>query len=616
MSENEISNYLRIAKELMEVEYELSMTSKLLEKTQTELDYNTLKQLQSYMAVIVKKLGELQGKKVELQRKLSATEPPFIRFIDTVHSHINRLRELLSMVYHGKINLKDFWDSISVLKERIPKMLEGLDKSREIILKLMSSASPEVRKFLETKLRDVEQINDYLRRLSQVVSIDPSKILRYKRHLGKTVMIEPHNDEYIISEVYVDARGSIYLELSAEEDIDAETLEALYKDIGFDFMASDVRDFQEKLLRRMHSRLGRRSLRPSLIKSFLREEGLLNSLNRETLNRLSPRFTRIGYVSVDKIVSTPGGFKTDERNIIRNSKGLIKCPSVNMLPEGIIGKIIRLEDKYYLIVSQTFLPSLGRVLICLQQDANGEPLPHISLIDKIFRFLARKKTLDPEVKKYVSRSIDLIRTGRNLDEVYWTMKILIVRAGLRTSKRITESTALRPSNVFSYCLQNSIPLLFPEIVSHYVYVIKTDLIELESGEPKIKMPISPKPFFEAFNIKLLNILVGQICYENLGILSEKNKIILVCAPPLNQDIIRRKSEEYGIPLDFAQTASKLIRSLIYLGKIRSITEYRAILDELNVQLIIYNELVKGFEENDELVAAHAFFLELMRTTAT
>ena len=87
----------------------------------------------------------------------------------------------------------------------------------------------------------------------------------------------------------------------------------------------------------------------------------------------------------------------------------------------------------------------------------------------------------------------------------------------------------------------------------------------------------------------------------------------MCAPPIPPDTVKKKSEEYNIPLDFAQTASKLIRSLIYFGKIKSLTEYRALLDELNVQYIIYNELVKGFEENDELIVAHNFFLELMHT---
>jgi len=613
LSEENIVEYLRAAKELMEVEYEISMVSKLIEKTQAELDYERLKQLQPYMSVVVRKLGELQGKKVELEKKLAKTEPPVIRFVETVQKHIDRLRELLSMMYHGKISLRDFWDNISVLKERIPRMLEGLEKSRNIILKLQSTAPAEAKKFLETKLNEINRMTKYLQRLSQVVSIDPSRILKYKRMLGKTILIEPTNEECILTEVYIDNKGNIYLEISLEKEISSDALEALYREIGFDFMASDLRDFQEKMLRRMESRLGRRSLRPSLIRNFLREEGLFNALSRETIDKLTPIFDVYGFVPIDKLTATPSGYRVHEKDIIRDSKELIKCPSVNMLPSGIVGKILRLENKYYLIVAQTFLPRVGRVLICLQQDVNGEPHPDISLLRKIFGLMARKKTLDPEVKAYTDKALKLIQSGKNIDEVYWILKILIVRAGLKTAKKITESTALRPAYVFSYCLQNSIPLLFQEIVSHYVYVIETDLIEFTGREPKIKMPISPKPFFKVFDTKLLNVLIGQTCYEPLGITSEENKIILVCAPPLSRDIIKKKSEEYGIPLDFAQTASKLIRSLIYFGKIKSLTEYRALLDELNVQYIIYNELVRGFEENDELIVAHSFFLELMHT---
>ena len=611
VSEEDIVTYLRTAKELMEVEYEISMVSKLIEKTQTELDYDRLRQLQPYMSVVVRKLGELQGKKVELEKRLAETEPPVIRFIDSVRKHIDRLKELLNSMYHGKINLKDFWDNMTILKERIPKMLEGLEKSRNIISKLQSTAPDEAKRFLENKLKEIDKMEKYLQRLSQVVSIDPSRILRYKKMLGKTVTIDPTNEECILSEVYIDNRGNIYLEISIEQEIQSDALEALYKEIGFDFMASDIRDFQEKMLRRMESRLGRRSLKPSLIRSFLREEGLLSALSRETIEKLSPIFKVYGFAPADKLITTTGGYRIREKDIIRDKKELIKCPSVNMLPSGIVGKILRLENKYYLVVAQTFLPRVGRVLICLQQDANGEPHPDILLLRKIFGLMARKKTLDPEVKAYTDKALKLIQSGKNIEEVYWILRILIVRAGLKVAKRITESTALRPAYVFSYCLQNGIPLLFQEIVSHYVYVIETDLIEFAGKEPKIKMPVSPKPFFRVFDPKLLNILIGQTCYEPLGITSEQNKIILVCAPPLTQEIIKRKSEEYGLPLDFAQTASKLIRSLIFFGKIRSLTEYRTLLDELNVQYIIYNELVRSFEENDELIVAHNFFLQLM-----
>ncbi len=613
MGETNVAEYLKLAKELMEINYELSMVSKLVEKSQSELDYNTLRQLQPYMSVIVQKMGELHGKKVELQKKIERIEPPFIKFVDDVQRHIEKLRELLRMMYHGKINLKDFWDNISVIKERIPKMLDGLNRSREIILRIKSTASEEVKRFLEEKLSVINGTIDYLNRLAQFVSIDPTRILKYKRNLGKPIFLEPDNEEYVVSEIYIDPKGEIYLEVSREEEISTDTLESLYREIGFDFMASDLMDFREKLIRRMQSRMGYYSLRPTQIKGFLREEGLINSLSKETLEKLMPKYRVVGFISASKVASAAGGFKAEKSSLIEDSKKLIRCPSVNSLPESVIGKIIQVENRFYLIVSQTFLPLVGRVLICLQQDKNAEPLPHISLVDKVFRFLARKKDLDPEVQRYVARSLKLIQSKKNLDDVYWTLRILIMRAGLKTSKKITESNALRPSYLFSYCLQNGIPLLFPEIVSHYIYVIETDLIDIEGKEPKIKMPITPRPLFEAFNVRYLNMLIGNICHENLGVLSEENKLILVCAPPISPEIIKRKSEEYGIPLDFAQTASKLIRSLIYFGKVKSVTEYRSLLDELNVQLIIYNELVKGFDENDDLVAAHAFFLELMRT---
>ena len=613
LSEGNIAEYLKLAKELMEIDYELSMVSKLVEKSQSELDYNTLRQLQSYMSVVIQKMGELHGKKVELQRRIAQIEPRFIKFVDNVQEHINKLRELLRKMYHGKISLKDFWDNISIIKEKIPNMLDGLQKSKKIINKIKANASDEVRRFLEKKLSTINSTIDYLNRLAQFVSIDPTHILRFKRNLGKPIILEPDNEECIISEIYIDPKGEIYLEVSREQEITSSTLELLYKEIGFDFMASDIMDFRDKLLRRMHSRMGTYSLRPSQIKSFLREEGLIRSLTRETLEKLSPQFEIVGYAPITKIASVAGGFRIDKKFLTTDKKRLIRCPSVNSLPESVIGKVLQLENKYYLIVSQTFLPLIGRVLICLQQDKNGEPLPHIALMDRVFKILARKKDLNPEVQRYVARSLKLIQSRKNLDDVYWTLRILIMRAGLKTSRKITESNALRPSYLFSYCIQNGIPLLFPEIVSYYIYIIETDLVDIEGKEPKIKMPISPKPFFEAFNVRYLNMLIGNICHENLGVLSEENKLILVCAPPVPSELIKRKSEEYGIPLDFAQTASKLIRSLIYFGKIRSVTEYRSLLDELNVQLIIYNELVRSFDENDDLVAAHAFLLELMHT---
>ena len=603
---------MRLAKELMDVNYEISMVSKLLDKSQSELDYNRLKSLQPYLSVIVKKLGELHGKKVQLERQISKLKPPFIKFIDSVNEHINQIKDLLKMVYHGKLNLNDFWNKISALRENIPKMLEGLKKSRDIIDKIKQNAPEEVQRFLETKIQTINSLSEYLDRLSRLVSLDPSKILKYKKNVGKTIIIEPIGETCIISEVYIDASGHIFLEVAKEEEIDSGTLEALYQEIGFDFAATDILDFKDKLLRRMQSRLKIRSLQPSIIKSFLREEGLLSYLSRETMDKLKPKYAVVGYSPINKIASTPMGFKVNESDLIKKRSTLIRCPSVKLLPEGVVGKILKLENRYYLIATQTFIPMLGRVLVCLQQDVNGEPLPNITLLEKIFAFLIKKEAVDPDVKKYATKALKFIKGGKNIDDAYWTLRILIMRAGLKTSRKITESTALRPSHVFSYCLQNSIPLLFQEIVANYIYLIETDYIEIEGKEPKAKIYITPKPFFEAFNVKLLNMLIGNICHEPLGILSENDKLILVCAPPISQDIIKKKSEEYGMPLDFAQTASKLIRTLIYFGKIKSLTEYRALLDEINVQMIIYNELVKGFEENDELIAAHSLFLKLMR----
>ena len=607
MSEN-LDEYLSTARELQETVSEFRMVSKLIDKAQTQLSVETLSQLQPYMSTLLQKLGELQARKIRLEQKIQKIKPRFIKIIDNAKEYIKQLKGLFNTAASGEMSLGDLWSIIQGSKSRVPRLLENLKKSLQKIEALEQRYQDELRDYLHSIASDAKNLIRILEIITKVAAIDPTAVIKYKRLLGQIARLEPGGESVLVTDIYMNIDGQIYLEVSVEEEINQNTLEALYKDIGFDFMATDISDFRAKFIRRMRSRINRSDLTPSAIKQFLSIEGLINYLSSDTLNKLQPKYRILGYVRVDKIAERGGELIIERGALEERFRGLIRCPSIKMLPEHVIGNIVRMGDYNYQILAQTFMPRFGRVLICIRQDKNGEPTPHIKLIERIFLYLAKRKDLSQDALNHISKAIKLIKTRRNLDEIYWRLRIMIARSGI--SSDITESTALRPINVFLFCLKNSIPLLLSEIYTYYLYVIETDNINVRGYDIKPRFTTDPHPFFSTFDPTSFKLLMGLECGEYLGVLYEKNRIILLCSQEPNKELIDKIKSEYKLPPEFPTSIVKLLKGLILLNKIKSLSEYYGVLDMLRISRIIYTEIVKEFDENDELVVAHTFLMNL------
>ncbi len=608
MSEN-LDEYLSAARELQETNNELYYVSKLIDRAQTKLNIDSLSQLRPYMSILLQKLGELQARKLKLEQKLQKIKPQFVKMIDNAKEYVTQLKKFFLSTAKGQLSLGDLWNIIQNSRNIVSKLLENLRKSIEKIRDLEQKYRDELKAYLRTIASDAEELIKILEIITKVSTIDPTTIIRYKKMLGSSVRLEPGGEQVLVTDVYMDMNGRIFLEISMEEEIDKSTLEALYKDIGFDFMATDISDFRAKFIRRMYSRINKRELKPSIIKHFLSVEGYINYLSSETLSKLQPRYKVLGYVNVNEVTEQGGELIVEKRNLKESSTGLIRCPSIKLLPETVLGNIIKIGDYHYQILAQTFLPNYGRVLICIRQDKNGEPLPHIKLVERIFLYLARRKNLAQEDLNHISKAVRLIRSGGNFEEIYWRLKIMIAKSGI--SPEITESTALRPMNVFRFCLKNSIPSLLSEIYAYYLYVVETDNVDVHGYDLKPKFQRLPHPFFSVFNPTTLKLLLGLECPEFLGVLYERNKVIILCGSSMDQDTLETIKKEYKLPSEFTYSITKLLKGLILLGKIKSLSEYYGLLDTLQINRIIYPEIVKEFDENDELVIAHTFLMKLI-----
>ena len=192
------------------------------------------------------------------------------------------------------------------------------------------------------------------------------------------------------------------------------------------------------------------------------------------------------------------------------------------------------------------------------------------------------------------------------------LRVIITRAGLKVKDELAESNALRPAYVFLYALKNGIPLTYSEILAHYLYYVNTDYLEYSGRQVQVKIPVSPQPLVSGLKLRYLERLVGFSCSDFLGLQVDGERLIMLCASRLDDEVLEKVKETYSVQFEGMNTAGKVIKLLIYYGKIKSASEYRSVLDMLGVRRIIYNELVKEFEENDELVIAHAFIVNLMR----
>lgn len=607
MSED-FDQYLLLAKEFHEIDSELQYVTKLVDEAQKRLDAETLSRLRQYIAILLQKMGELYSKKSAIEQRLNKNKPKILRKIDNAKEFIDRIKSSLLAISTGQLNLRTLWSMIRNARDTIIKLSNDLKESLEVIRNLQSKYQDELARHLRELASSAEKSLKVLNSLLNVLAIDPASMLRFKKMVGQNVRLEPGGEYAIITDVYTSIEGQVFLEVSLEEEIDGAALDSLYKDLGFDFMATDISDFRAKFTRRMQTRIGKQELKPSSIKHFLSVEGYLSYLSPETLSKLQPKYRPLGYTNPENL-REQGGVLVAEKALLKEPpKDLVRCPSIKVLPEAIIGTTINIEDKYFRAVAQTFLPGLGRVIICIQQDKNGEPIPHTKLLENIFLYLSRHKDLSQDERNQISQALKILRSGKHLEEAYWRLRIMIARSGI--SSEITESSALRPINVFLYCLQKGVPLLLSEVYAYYLYVIETDNIEVSGRNFRYRSHKEPYAFSDVFDPKKLKHLLGLEFHEFLGVLVEKERVTLLCCPKIEREFWERIRAEYNLPSELTESVSKFLKALIFLKKFRSISDYYGMLDRFNVSRLIYSELVKEFD-NDEFIIAHTHILRLV-----
>ncbi|MCR8453567.1 MAG: hypothetical protein NDP13_01050 [Crenarchaeota archaeon] len=606
MSED-FDSYLLLAKNLQEINDELQYVTKLVEEAQRKLSAESLSKLRHYMAILLQKMGELYAKKSATEHRLSESKPEAIKSIDAVEEYVSRIRSYLSAISTGQLNLKVLWNTIKSNRDTIIKLSDDLRRSLETIKNLQSKYQDERSSHLQKLLVKAEKLLKVLNILSNISAVDPTIVLRFKRMIGQNVRLEPDGELALVTDLYISAEGQVFLEVASEEEIDSTVLDALYKDLGFDFMATDVSDFRAKFVRRMQARIGKQELKPSTIRHFLGVEGYLNYLSSDTLSKLQPRYKPLGYVSAENLREQRGVLLVERTLLKEPSKNFTRCPSIKMLPESVIGSLIEVGNNYLQVLTQTFLPGIGRVLICMRQDKNGEPMPDIKFVENIFLYLSRHKDLSQEERNQIAQALKIIRSGKSVEEAYWRLRIMIARSGI--SSEITEGSALRPSNVFLYCLQKGIPFLLSEIYAHYLCVVETDNLEVSGRNLRYKIYKEPYAFLEVFDLTKLKRSLGFECHEFLGVLVEKERLIILCAPKLERELWEKVRTEYNLPSDFVGSAAKLIKALMFIKKLKTASDYYGILDRLNVHRLVYSELAKEFD--DEFIVAHAYILGLV-----
>jgi|GEM_PF-5539389 len=590
----DIVEYKKRVNKFQRLENEMRYLDKLLELARRNLSLRELDELIDYIAKIRKRIDELGGICEKIREELTAIEPEYIKKLSKAREIIIPLKNELANLLRSGALLEKVINKIVSTYDELSEIIKDLRKSLEKMEALEEQAPKEYLEVIENERMRIKEVLKDAVFFSVLAKPPIRKIKDAWNLLGYSVSLKGGSNEkssMIVSGVYISRDlSTILLEISKERSISPDLFEELYKHIGIEFGAKDPEDLKQKLLSEMG--ISEEQLLASHIREFLKERKFLS---KELEVLLKPQYTRIEFVQYD-----PKSFiiEEDQRNI-RISEDLIirevdafKAPSLRVFDSSeIIGARLAIDNYNYIIYTQELLPERGFCLIMLKRNEKGEPEPALSFV----------KSLLEIVQKHGRKALPFIKRIDKSD-LLWSLRLLVMR-GLK-ELNLTETIALRPSYLFSFCLKYRIPVLYEEILENYFHALPTEFIELVNGKLKLKLPIDPEPLSRVISKKNMLSYAGKEFIDLIGVSAIRGDVILHLVKRLSEEELTRICAEYDLDEKIVRIAGynpkRVLRILIYKGRIKSLQEYRSVKEKLGIKSVKLSEILGDINEEDFL----------------
>lgn len=585
--------YLKIKGEIKEVKEEIEYIETLITKAQ-ELPISTLMDLREDLRMLNSEIKRLNDKKEEFE---TVMDEKFRKWNKTVEGYRNLLKEVENEVSEEKIEtliekkeIQNFKSTMTEVKRALKKLNEYLsivsDWVKDEEYPLLNKAKEEVKK--------VKRLKENLQRVSFPTSIDMEKINEAWRFIGNPIFNKQEKEVGFVSDVYLNIETfKVILEVKKEKLLSENVLRSIFEVIGEAYGKKSFRSFEEDISKEIkeHSHM---RLTPTNLQMILEEK----NIRGESISKLlSPDFKVAGYISYEKLQRSGNKLKIKGKikgeNIEKRKPYFLPLPCTHNLKDY-VGKEKKIQDFNYSLRFQYFFPEEGYSFLLLRKDEERGYLPSKRVVKKILATLREREEILKDIGIKIRDEIE------DPEEAIWRLKMAVIN-GL-PSKDISERKSLRPRWLFLFCIKFGIPILFTELLQSYFDLIQSSKIQQpeEAIKPKI---------FENIETKEFTGLLPKKCEEILGF-HPTNELKIRCTEKKNKeeliDTLKRSEEQKEKPtkniediLSMSHNNRRLIQILLLTRQIRTVSDYREILNHLGKKDINYSrieeKLVKDIE---------------------
>ena len=598
---NSLLEYLSIKMQHEKLQNRINRLDTLVNMAQKKLSLSELDRISQDILTLTREMSNLELKRMELLKTMNEKSPEYVFLMNESKKIVKMIEQKLYSVAAQEITLIEFNNWFASIHGKLLGIINKLRREERKLANMIENKKVPIEYMdpLEREISLIKKLIDELETFSKMVSPNLKDVKKGWDYVGLPVVdTSTYRTLGMISDVVISIPNmDVLLEVSKEKEISSSVLDALFKLYKDEFGASDIESFYNKLLMTIKSNtdFSGNNLTPTIITRFFSLRGIYLDKNLKRI--LKPEYSKVGYLPLTKISKETAEQKitAKKEDIIVNNLTTVPAPSIHKIPENFIGSEIAIGNYTYKVYCQTWAPTLGTISLLLRLDENREPLPDLHLIRKVLKIAIKVKKQDKG--KY--RQLLIAKKSKSPDDIYWAMRLAIV-TGLRDYRDIAENQALRPSNIFTYCLKNKIPVVYPEIIESYFTVIKTSRFRFSESTLSLKQPIQIFPLRTIFNREFISSLTRKIFNDVLGIIIRKAGGIYIQGTPAFdfKELINSDLKIPSAVIKFAKKSiKKLVKGLIFTGIIKSPADYRYVLNKLSVQEISYNEVIKGFNED-------------------
>ncbi len=598
-TKNEFDNiihFLQLKGQLENIDKEIDYINTLLYEARKKLTVQQLEEINEYINILTERLDNLQEEKTKIINQMKEISPKYYRIINLTSKIVSYFISNRERVLNSEITLNEFRQKMEELYPKLNEIISILINEKNQLTKLVNNYKNHP--LANVLLQEIEKIEEYLSialKIEKILNPNISEIKNSVNLLGIWVRIQDIDEIGLVTDVVMEKESfNSFLEVSKEKELESSILEELLNEVSIELGISDL----EELISNINRDLGiSLPITASVLIRYLRKNNL--SIRSSLAKKLIPKYEKIGYVPIKVATEKLREKRTQIIDLkpidLNKDLNAFKAPSLIKISNDLIFKNINILGYKYTLFRQATLPKLGYSIILLSRDEKNEPLPNYTFLKRFLEIIERIRA-----KLFQDFGIAFDANKVSPEDITWISRLLIVKA-LSEERNITESNALRPNHLFSFCLKYGVPIFYEEILQSYFSAIETSNVAFRNGGLRLRVEKPPYPISKYINLRYLAPYLPHNCVDLLGVTIKRDSMKLHCFTYLEDETIQSLINSFRIPSKLAITIEndpkRLLRAMILSGRIKTIEDYSRVKKKLNIIIVDYREIEEKIGKN-------------------